>query len=491
MSLMAYTIVIDQSTTSSKAFLIDPAGTICDSQQKEHTKYYPQEGYAEHDAEEIYQNVLHCVQQLIERNPLLPVERLSITNQRETVVAWDKTTGKPITRAIVWQCSRTHDRCTELIRAGWEPLVQEKTGLKIDPYFSATKMEWILDHVACDPDSLLFGTIDSWLVWKLSGGTVHATDHTNASRTLLYNLKTNTWDEELLALFHIPEASLPEIRDSDAQFGLSDLDGLLEQPVEIRGVMGDSQAAFYGQQCVEEGDIKMTLGTGSSIMMNVQHLETQSNGLVNVLGYSLQDQKAWGLEGIVNCNGECLNWAKDDLHLFDSYAELDEELLGRKSSVLFVPALTGLSMPYWNSQARGLFLGLDRSSNQQDMLKALIDGVVYQLCDALNSFEKASSLVHVDGGLSKNEWIMQRLADLSGKQIEVAVHEDLSAMGAWLAGSQKKSFPKEVRLYVPQMPEAQRAREMNRYHRAIDCALMMATIDNNERKWETWNTLAV
>ncbi len=483
-------LVIDQSTTSSKVFLIDEDGKILDRASLSHQKYYPQKGWAEHDAMELYQNMLDGCKSLVERHPECEFERVSITNQRETIVAWDDCTKEPVYRAIVWQCGRTYKRCQELIKEGYEPMIQKITGLKIDPYFSATKMEWILQNVDTDLDSLKFGTIDSWLIYKLTNGNAHATDHTNASRTLLYALDENDWNEELLQLFSIPASSLPKILPSDAIFGYTDLEGALHEPIPIQGIMGDSQAAFLAQLCQEEGDIKMTLGTGSSIMMYQKERIPQQSSLVNVLGYRLNDKLAYGIEGIVNCNAECLNWAKEDLGLFDSYDQIDDSLFEQEPSLLFVPALTGLSMPYWNAEARGAFLGLERRSSKKDLLAALIDGILFQLCDALDAFPKSLSALRVDGGLSKNETIMQRLADLSQKTVEVSLHEDLSAMGAWMAGSRKQTFEKETRSYWPEMSIEKRNRKMDRYHRAIDCSLMMATIDHEERKWKEWNTIA-
>lgn len=479
------TIAVDQSTTTTKVYLIDETGVLVDESSKAHRKYYPQPGWVEHDPVEIWDNVKTCVRDLMDRHRNEVVaDSICLTNQRETVVAWDRE-GMPVYRAIVWQCARSNALCKAMIRQGHEPMVVAKTGLKIDPYFSATKMKWIVDHVECDTDRLHFGTMDSWLLYKLTKGAVHATDHTNASRTLLYNLSTNAWDDELCALFGINRQWLPEIRCSDEVFGTSDVDGILANPVPIRGVMGDSQAAFFAQRCTNEYDMKMTLGTGSSIMMNVSTLQPQINGLVNVLAYCLKDERAYGVEGIVNCNGESLNWACEDMDWFESYGELDDALFERKTDVLFVPALTGLSIPYWNPMAKGMFVGVDRQSEPRDFLLGVIRGVVCQLCDALACFEPTSKPIHVDGGLSKNPHIMQLLADLSGRIIEVSHHPDLSAMGAWLAGSKKKDFARETIVFEPKMALPVREAWLARYHRAIDCALMMANVKKGER--EPWN----
>lgn len=476
--------VIDQSTTTSKVYLVDEFGQIIDEEAKEHHKYYPYSGWVEHDPEEIYENIIFCLSQLLKRNPEFYCSKICITNQRETVVGWDKETHKPVYKAIVWQDGRTGTTCKTMIKEGLEPFVLEKTGLKLDPYFSATKMSWILNNVSCSRKNIQFGTIDSWLIYKLSKHSIHATDHTNASRTLLYNLEKGCWDEELCRLFDIDMNMLPSIKCSDDIFAYSDVEGLLKHPVPIQGVMGDSQAAFYAQHCVEEYDIKMTLGTGSSIMMNSKQLVKQTNGLVNVLGYQLLDEKAYGVEGIVNCNAESLNWAKNDLALFESYDDLNHEFFAEETKALFVPALTGLSIPYWNTEAKGMFLGLDRSSSSKDLLKAVINGIINQLCDALSCFEYSKKVIHVDGGLSKNPFIMQKLADLSNRTIEVSSHPDLSAMGAWCAGHIGKSFDNKIQLFYPNMSESERTKKLEEYHRAIDCVLMLANVrrenQNNE-----------
>ncbi|EOS61806.1 glycerol kinase [Firmicutes bacterium M10-2] len=484
--MRSVSIVIDQSTTASKVYLIDEFGKIVDERSHIHDKIYPRTGWVEHDPEQIQKQVMECIYELMKvHQNEINVTCVCITNQRETVVGWDEDTGKPVYNAIVWQCSRTHELCRQLIKQGYEPLVLERTGLKIDPYFSATKMKWILDHTQVDRNKTKFGTIDSWLIYNLTNRQVHATDHTNASRTLLYNLENGAWDDELCGLFGIDQTMLPEIKCSDEIFGYTDLSGILNEPVVIRGVMGDSQAAFYAQQCVHEGDIKMTLGTGSSIMMNVSELKPRINGLVNVLGYKMKADQTYGVEGIVNCNGESLNWAKEDMKLFSDYNELDENLFEKPTSVLFVPALTGLSMPYWNPVAQGMIIGIERQSTPRDFLKGIVEGIVCQLCDALSCFEVNDHSVHVDGGLSKNKQIMQLLADLSNRPIEVCNHPDLSAMGAWLAGSKKTDFEKTTRTYFPNMSEEVRRKRLERYHRAIDCALMLANIKKEEKDNET------
>lgn len=479
-------IVIDQSTTASKVYLIDETGTIIDACSKTHNKYYPDQGWVEHDPQQIWEQVHECICRLVlAHGDEMKFVRASITNQRETVVAWNKETGKPVCNAIVWQCSRTNDLCRKMIREGHEPFVLQRTGLKIDPYFSATKMKWILDHCQVDRQKVRFGTIDSWLIYKLTNGKVHATDHTNASRTLLYGLESETWDDELCALFGVERSMLPEILCSDDVFGWTDLNGLLEEPIPIQGVMGDSQAAFYAQRCVHEGDIKMTLGTGSSIMMNSSKLQPRIDGLVNVLGYKMKESCAYGVEGIVNCNGESLNWAKEDMGWFFDYDELNEALFERSSSVLFVPALTGLSMPYWNPAAQGMFIGVGRQSRREDFLLAVVHGVICQLCDALACFGSAGMPVRVDGGLSRNKYMMQLLADLSGRTIEVCEHPDLSAMGVWLAGSGKNGFKRKTNTLYPKRPDAWRQAQLDRYHRAIDCVLMLANVKKEETEDET------
>ncbi len=490
-----YILTADQSTTSTKVYLIDKDGTICAQAAREHRKYYPQEGWVEHDPQEILANLLDACREILTNGAVDPeaIKAFSLTNQRETVVVWDKTTHQPIYPAIVWQCTRTADVCEQLIKQGCSETVFAKTGLRIDAYFSATKAAWILDHVEnsrikAEHGDLLMGTIDSWLIYALSSDHTHKTDHTNASRTLLYNIHTRSWDQELCEIFQIPAEMLPTIANSDECFAYTTLNGLLLHPIPITGIIGDSQAAFFAQGCYKDKEIKMTVGTGSSMMMNCsQDSSMPENGLVKALGYCLKDTLAYGEEAIVNCNAESLNWAHDELELFDDYNELNEELLdpSRRSSTYFVPALTGLGIPSWNANARAVFVGMQRSTTKKDLIKAVLEGIIYQLCDALNCFKQETHrTLHVDGGISKNDALMQYLADMSGCEICVSKHADLSAFGSWKIAAlhlgwkqtldELKTMPMERQHFTPSMNEKERNARLNAYHKAVRCALVMA-----------------
>ena len=482
-------LTVDQSTTSTKVYLIDENAEIICSASREHKKFYPKDGWVEHDPQEIYHQLIECCQEILrnEKVDRTKIRALTITNQRETVLIWDAETHQPIYPAIVWQCTRTADMCKELIQQGYEKIVFDKTGLRIDSYFSATKINWILNNIEnLENKKLKIGTIDSWLIYSLTGEHCHYTDHSNASRTLLYNIHTCSWDKELCDIFHIPMHMLPEILHSDECFGMTDLEGLLDHKIPITGVIGDSQAAFFGQCCFDEKDIKMTVGTGCSMMMNSKNADNTEHGLVSALGYSLKNEFTYSKEAIVNCNAESLNWARDEAELFHDYSEINESLLyDSNQNVIFVPALTGLSIPYWNAHARSVFIGIQRSTTKKDMLRAVAQGIIYQLCDALSCFSINDSVIlRVDGGISQNSALMQYLSDISHCTIQVNLYPDLSALGSFMIGclylkwrknlDELKEIKTETKVYQPQMSEQERKMRMNLYRKAVQCALVMS-----------------
>lgn len=479
-------LALDQSTSASKVYLLDAQAHILSSALRRQTKYRPQEGWVEQDPWEIYLQTLDAFQEVLTGVDPQRLAALTLTNQRETVVVWDAQSGKPIYPAIVWQCTRTHERCQQLIAEGKDALVSAKTGLKIDSYFSATKIAWILDHVEgararARQGLLKFGTMESWLLYVLSEEHVHRCDHTNASRTLLYNIHTHAWDAQLCELFDIPMQMLPQILSSDDCFATTTLNGRLHKPIAVSGVMGDSQAAFFGHGCFAQGDVKLTLGTGCSIMMHTDTVRQGADGLVCALGYRLQKANAYALEGIVNCNGEALLWAKHQLRLFQDYREIDEALLygDLHSDIRFVPALTGLGFPYWDEHARGALVGISAGATPRDLLRAIVKGVMYQICDALDRFAlPAGKVLHVDGGIAQNAALMQFLADMSQHPVEVVHYPDIAVLGSFLAADlylgRKKRIEEartatiERSCYHPKLPEESSERALQEYRAAVE-----------------------
>ena len=438
-------LVIDQSTSASKAILFDAEGTAMDQESREHGQIYPKEGWVEHDAEEIYANALEVLCTLTSRNER-PVA-LSITNQRETVVVFDRDTGRPLHNAIVWQqCRRGERICQELRDAGKESLVQERTGLRLDTYFSASKVLWLrreFPEIAqkLDSGAALIGTIDSYLIYRLTGGAVHATDHTNASRTLLFDIGELTWDEELCALFGVPACALPEIRESNAQFGDTTLNGALTEPLPICGVMGDSQAALFAQRCFEPGDVKVTLGTGSSILLNIgTEFHIPQQGSVAALAWVVQGKPAYALEGIINYSAATVSWLKNQLRLIDNASETEAlaTAVPDNGGVYLVPAFTGLSAPHWQPSARAAIVGMTASTTKEHVVRAALEAIAYQIRDAVLMMRRDTEVdirsIRADGGATANRFLTQFLADILQVEVEVSNFPDLSALGAAFAG---------------------------------------------------------
>jgi glycerol kinase len=474
-------LAIDQSTSATKAILFNSQGRLLDQQALSHRQIYPQPGWVEHDAEEIYQNTLQVIRILLERNPL---ERqrllcLSITNQRETVVVFDRASGRPLYNAIVWQCRRGAALCESLAQQGYETMVQQRTGLKIDTYFSASKLRWLVENepeigVRLRNGQALAGTIDAYLIYRLTGGCTFATDHTNASRTLLYNIHTLKWDTELCELFHILPAALPEVRDVDDRFGATDLEGFLENPLPICGVMGDSQAALFGQRGFTPGAAKITFGSGSSILLNTGVAPRQpAQGVVTALAWVLDGQPTYSFEGITNFTGATVNWLRDQLKLIETPEETETLAFSvpDNGGVYLVNAFVGLSAPYWRPEARAAILGLTPSSTRAHVARAALEAIGYLISDVLNAISQQGGVqlgrIHADGGGSRNRFLMQFVTDITRLQVRAARLPELSALGAAMAGGlgmglyasldAVQQLPLEFTDYEPGMPGEQAA----------------------------------
>jgi glycerol kinase len=445
-----YLLAIDQGTTSTRVILFDDAGQPLASHAIEIGQIYPDNGWVEHDPEEIWQSVLACCRDVLRGMEPADVLGIGIANQRETSLLWDRTSGCAVHNAIVWQDRRTAQRCHVLRSAGLEEAVSAKTGLLIDPYFSATKLEWLLDNVVgvrerAEKGELAFGTIDTWLVWKLTGGAIHATDVTNASRTMLLNLKTLAWDSDLLSLFNVPPSILPQLRESAGSFGVTSAD-VLGFPVPILGVAGDQQAAMIGQACFNPGDVKSTYGTGCFAMVNTGGVPVGSaNRLLATCAYKIDGKPTYAVEGSIFVAGAVVQWLRDALHLIHDSSEV--EALARGANIAdglyFVPAFTGLGAPYWDPDARGAIVGLTRDAGAAEIARAAIDSVCYQTRDLLDAMARDMDAAHmdppgslkVDGGMVRNDWFCQRLADLTGLPVDRPKVVETTALGAaYVAG---------------------------------------------------------
>ncbi|MFO7923608.1 MAG: glycerol kinase GlpK [Bacteroidales bacterium] len=441
----SYILSIDQSTSATKAVLFDRKLQVVERMSKEHAQMYPKPGWVEHDPEEILANTLGVIKEMTESSPASEIMALAITNQRETVVVWDKKTGKPLYNAIVWQCNRGAGYCQKLREDGHEEKIRDKTGLIIDPYFSATGIRWILDNVPgarkkAGNGDLLFGTTDSWLVWNLTGGRVHATDYSNACRTMLFNINTLNWDKEIFDLLDIPLSMAPEVRFSDELFGETTAGGAFNDPAPITGVLGDSHAALLGQLCFKSGMAKATYGTGSSIMMNIGDAPLQSfRGLVTSIGYGIQKSVKYVFEGNIHCTGATVKWLRDDLELISSAGETDKLAASVDSNegVYLVPAFGGLGAPYWNHQARAIICGMTFRTKKVHVVRAALEAIAYQVRDLVDLMKQQSGLydieLRVDGGPVRNNFLMQFQADMLGGAINRSFIEEASASGAALA----------------------------------------------------------
>ena len=445
---MKYILALDQGTTSSRAILFDRSGQPLSIAQKEFRQYYPQPGWVEHDAAEIWQTQLETARAVLEKQGISAAEvaAIGITNQRETAVLWDKRSGRPVCPAIVWQCRRTAPYCDSLKEQGLENMFREKTGLPIDAYFSATKIRWVLQNVPeaaklAESGNLLFGTVDTWLIWNLTGGQVHATDYSNASRTMLFNIHTLEWDAEVLELLGIPESILPEVRPSSGLFGHS-LPALFGAAIPIAGAAGDQQAALFGQACFSPGAAKNTYGTGCFLLMNTGGEPVSSqNGLITTIAWGLDGRVTYALEGSVFVAGAAIQWLRDELGLISSAAETEGlcRSVADNCGVYLVPAFVGLGAPYWDPYARGVLTGLTRGANRAHIVRAAVESMAYQTCDVLRAMEQDAGIplaeLRADGGAAANAFLLQFQADITGVPVLRPSTLETTALGAaYLAG---------------------------------------------------------
>ena len=491
-------LALDQGTTSSRAIVFGPDLTILGLGQREFAQHYPASGWVEHDPDDIWRTTVETARQAIAAARLAPkdIAAIGITNQRETCIVWDRRTGRPIHRALVWQDRRTADMCRALKDAGHEPMVTAKTGLLLDPYFSATKIAWLLDNVEgarqqAEAGHLAFGTVDCFLIWQLTGGRVHATDATNAARTLLCDIHNGAWDSELLKLFNVPASMLPEVRDSNANFGATEA-SIFGAALPILGVAGDQQAATIGQACFKPGMIKSTYGTGCFAVLNTGDTPVASkNRLLTTVAYQLDGKRTYALEGAIFIAGAAVQWLRDGLKIIASAPEsgaLAESADGAQD-VYLVPAFVGLGAPYWQPDARGALFGLTRGSGPAEVARAALEAVCYQTRDMLEAMHRewdsgSRSVLRVDGGMVASDWTMQRLADILDAPVERPVVQETTALGAaWLAGHKSGVLPdqdgfarlwKLDRAFKPSLSAAERERKYAGWKRSVEAVLAHA-----------------
>ena len=444
---MSYILAIDQGTTSTRAIVFDKKGNIIAVSQQEITQLFPKPGWVEHNASEIWDTVRDTVKEVTDKVGADNITAIGITNQRETTVVWDKRTGKPVYNAIVWQSRQTVDICESLKARGLDPEVRYKTGLLIDAYFSGTKIKWILDHVPGAREDaraghLLFGTIDTWVLWNLTEGQVHATDYTNASRTMIYNIREKCWDADLLAALEIPDSMLPAVMDSSTVYGVARADLMGTDGIPVAGIAGDQQAALFGQGCFSPGMAKNTYGTGCFMLMNTGTEAVASpNGLLTTIAWGINGEVEYALEGSIFVAGSAVKWMRDTVELFTDVAETDPiaRTLTSSEGVYFVPAFVGLGTPYWDSEVRGAIFGLTRGSSRSHLIRATLESVAYQTRDVLSVMEKDSGIslkgLRVDGGMVANNFLMQFQSDILRVNVERPVVQETTALGAaYLAG---------------------------------------------------------
>ncbi|PIC74176.1 glycerol kinase GlpK [Sporosarcina sp. P17b] len=444
-----YILALDQGTTSSRAILFDKKGDIFHTAQQEFKQYFPKSGWVEHNADEIWSSILSVIAAVISEKNITAtqVEAIGITNQRETTVVWDKHTGDPIYHAIVWQSRQTADICEELKTAGHSELFRNKTGLLIDSYFSGTKVKWILDNVEgarekAENGDLLFGTIDTWIIWKLSGGKAHVTDYSNASRTLMYNIHKLEWDEELLDILGVPKAMLPTVCESSEVYTHTDAKHFFGHEAPIAGIAGDQQAALFGQACFESGMVKNTYGTGCFMLMNTgEKAVTSENGLLTTIAWGIDGKVEYALEGSIFVAGSALQWLRDGLRMFRNASESESYAKRVKSTdgVYVVPAFVGLGTPYWDSDVKGAVFGLTRGTTKEHFIRATLESLAYQTKDVLDAMEADSGIslktLRVDGGVVSNDFLMQFQSDLLNVPVERSTINETTALGAaYLAG---------------------------------------------------------
>lgn len=488
-----YIMALDLGTTSCRCIIFDKNGRICSAAQKEFTQYFPQPGWVEHDAEEIWATQTGLMYEAMSKIDITinEIAGIGITNQRETTVLWDKETGRPVHKAIVWQCRRTAGYCDELKKLGMADFFRSKTGLVLDAYFSATKLRWLLDNVIgarerAEKGELLFGTVDSWIIWKLTGGKVHVTDYSNASRTMLFNIHTLKWDEEILRVLKIPQQILPEVKPSSHVYGYTD-SKLFGREVPIAGAGGDQQCALFGQTCFERGEVKNTYGTGGFMLMNTGTSPVNShNGLVTTIAWGVDDKVEYALEGSIFVAGAAVQWLRDELGLIRDAAE--SEVLAKSvldaNGCYVVPAFVGLGAPYWDQYARGAIVGLTRGVNRNHIVRATLESIAYQVNDVLMAMQEDSGMpitsLRVDGGACDNDFLMQFQADILNTSVVRPYCIETTAMGAaYLAGlavgywrSKEEILANHVIAaeFKPQMGQAKRESLLQGWHNAVKAA---------------------
>ncbi|HIF9196844.1 TPA: glycerol kinase GlpK [Photobacterium damselae] len=489
-----YIVALDQGTTSSRAVVLDQNANIICSSQREFTQIYPKSGWVEHDPLEIYATQSSTLVEALAKAGIRSdqVAAIGITNQRETTIVWDKTTGKPVYNAIVWQCRRTAYICEDLKQQGLADYIRDNTGLVVDPYFSGTKIKWILDHVEgareqAEAGNLLFGTVDTWLIWKMTQGRVHVTDYTNASRTMLFNINTLEWDEKLLKALDIPLSMMPEVKPSSQVYGQTNIGGKGGTRIPIAGIAGDQQAALFGQMCVEPGQAKNTYGTGCFLLMNTgKEKVSSSNGLLTTLACGPKGDVAYALEGAVFMGGASIQWLRDEVKLLDDAkdSEYFAEKVGSANGVYVVPAFTGLGAPYWDPYARGAIVGLTRGVNSNHIIRATLESVAYQTRDVLDAMQADSGIklgtLRVDGGAVANNFLMQFQSDILAAEVHRPVVTEVTALGAaYLAGlavgfwdsiDELQNKAQLDRKFVPCQDDNKRNRRYRGWKRAVECA---------------------
>jgi len=477
-------LAIDQSTSATKAILFDARGKVLDKSSRNHRQIYPQPGWVEHDAEEIWRNVLAVIREIVKRNRsrAAKIAALSISNQRETLLVFDRKTGKPLHNALVWQDRRGDALCQKLVKSGHSRAVMQKTGLKIDTYFSASKIQWLIKNKPAIAAKLksgeaVIGTIDAYLIHRLTRGRVFATDFTNASRTLLFDIGKLRWDASLCKLFGVPTRALPEVRESAAHFGETDAAGILPASIPIVGVMGDSQAALFAQRCFSPGSAKATFGTGTSVLLNIgSKLHVSQSGVVSALAWVYQGKPTYAFEGIINFSAATLEWLKNQLGLIQKTSDIEKlaASVADNGGVYLVPAFAGLSAPYWNPDARAAIIGLSAHSTRAHVARAAVESIAYQLRDVLDMMKADAGVplkrIRADGGATVNKFLMQFTADVAGVEVHVSDVTECSALGAVMAGllglgyakslDELAQFPVKTKVFHPRA----KAVDVKRFH---------------------------
>lgn len=488
-----YIMALDQGTTSSRCILFNREGKICSMAQKEFTQYFPKPGWVEHDPMEIWSSQISVATEAMSRIGVASREigAIGITNQRETTIVWDKATGEPVYPAIVWQCRRTADIIEELKADGFDRLILEKTGLIPDAYFSGSKVKWILDHVEgarerAQKGELLFGTVDTWLIWKLTQGAVHVTDYTNASRTMLFDIHKLVWDKEILDRLDIPESMLPQVKPSSCIYGYTD-ESVLQGGIPIAGAAGDQQAALFGQCCLEKGDVKNTFGTGCFLLMNTGEQAVRSrNGLLTTIAASFSDKVEYALEGSVFVAGAAIQWLRDDLEMLKNAGESEKYCLSVEDSndIYVVPAFTGLGAPYWDQYARGVVVGITRGTGKAHLIRATVESLAYQVYDVIKAMEQDAGVplnsLKVDGGACANNFLMQFQSDILNARVERPQCIETTALGAaYLAGiavgfwkdrEEIRKYWDLERAFEPDMEEEKRSGLLKGWKKAVRCS---------------------